>query len=222
MKRIIFSSILFVSILTNGYSQTISEIILDMPDSVIYGMSTDLKEDLISNPTDSIFEIKDHDLYASIKRLSFSEDYMKISTSEVGEIQIKLLPLINDTKIICVVKTVCKGICDSHLSFYSLKWTPIDNDGLYPKPELKWFLKEDVDKDSETFKNAIALVDILPVKLILSKDSESLIAELNIEKYMDEKSYKDLKPFLNDNPKILTWNKTSFKYKGVKTKSANG
>lgn len=212
MNRIIFSIILFTIYACNGYSQTISEVIADMPQSIIWGLATDQKEDLVSNPTDTTaLIIKDNDLYTSIERKSLSESYLNLNTTESGNVQIKLLPLINDSKVICVIKTVCKGFCDSNISFYTPKWIPIDKVGLYPKPELDWFLKTEIDKQSEDFKNAIAMVDILPIKLSLSPNAESLIVELDIQNYMDEKSYNDLKPFLNDTPKILTWDKTSFK-----------
>lgn len=211
MRKTIISIIFTISVLFNGiYAQTITDVIKSMPSSIVWGLSDEEKEDLTSNPTDTTFSITDNDLYEKIIRKELSNDYIHLQTSKVGSIQIKLLPLINDTKIICVVKTVCKDICDSNITFYTPEWKQIEDQQLYPKPILNWFLKVDTDSQNEELINAIAAIDILPIKYILSSGSNTLKVDLDIQKYLDEKSFEKLVPFLSEKPKELNWNKTSF------------
>lgn len=210
MKRITILTILLVTFLLNSYGQTLSEVVKSMPDNIIWGLTAEQKEEILAQNTDSIVTVTGNSLYNKYTRNNISNTFISIQTSDAGNVQIKLLPLINNTNIICVVKTVCKDFCDSNISFYTQDWTEINDKSLFPIPELSWFIKSDIDKYSDEYKNTIAVVDILPIKLNLFPNSNSIQIELNIEKYLDEKSYKALTSFLQNSPKVLEWDRTKF------------
>lgn len=191
--------------------QDIKMVFRTIPKNVIWEMTLEQKEKLLSASEDSLAFVDDSNLYEKIQRTGFSDNFISLKTSDVGSVQIKLLPLVNDSKIICVVKTVCANICDSEIRFYTSSWVPIKQTDLFPKPRIDWFIRKDIDKNSDEYKNALAPLDINPVKLILSPEDDTLKAEYDIKNYLDKGDYEKLKPFIIEGDKVFSWDKISFK-----------
>lgn len=213
MKKII--TILFLSIIpiANAFSQNITEVFLTMPDDIITGLDAESRDRLVADPEDTLMTKVETTIYEGIQRIAISDDFVSINTSTIGNTQIKILPLINHSKIICVVKTICDDICDSDIRFYTTDWQPITGSELFPQKEdiINRFIKEDTDKSGFEYKNAIAPVDMIPVKLILSPNDSNIVAEFHIKDYLSKDDYKLLQPYLNEEVVTLEWNKTSYK-----------
>lgn len=210
MKRFIILlaiSVLSLSVLS---AQDIKAVFTNLPEEIIFGLTAEQKNKLASNPQDSVVIVDDSSIYEEIMRTSISDDYIAIKTSDVGSVQIKLLPLVNDSKVICVVRTACKDICDSQVNFYTTNWDPIEKTSLLPSLPVDWFIKPGTDKNSEQYKDAVSVLDIDPVKMTLSPDNYTLKAELDVENYLNKESYDTLKPYLVDS-KVFIWDKVSFK-----------
>lgn len=213
MKKIVFTIAFIITSVISLPAQEIGSIFLTMPENIIFGLEAAQKDLLVSNPGDTT-EIKvDRGTYGEVKRLAMSSDFISLQTSEVGTTQIKLLPLINDSKIVCVVKTVCgkDSLCDSQIQFYTTKWLPINQGDLFPKKDKDWFIKADADRDTQDFKNAYAALDMNPMKITLSPADNSLTLVYEIEKYLSEEDYKKIEPYLIEEPKIFNWDKSSYK-----------
>lgn len=191
-------------------AQTISSILKSVPDAVLFGVEASEIDQLLVEGLDSTVVVE-NELYRGLKRKNLSDDFISLHTSDSAFLQIRLLPLVNDSKIICVVKTVCASACDSHISFYTPTWKPISKADLYPKIDLNWFFKADADSESQEFKNVIASLDIQFVKLELSGKDENLAVALDLKSYLSKDDYAKLQPFLADTPKFLVWDKVSYK-----------
>lgn len=211
MKKIItiIAATLLFSLSLCG--QTINTVFKTVPNSVLWELSNEQKDKLLREGSDSLAFVEDGNLYERVQRTGFSNSFISLRTSNVGSVQIKLLPLVNDSKIVCVIKTVCSNICDSDISFYTSSWVPIKQTDLFPELRIESFIRQDINKDSDDFKNAITVLDINPIKLALSPDNDTIRAELDIKNYLDSKDYQKLLPFLLENGKTLTWDRTSFK-----------
>lgn len=210
MKKIILAFSLFTLIVFSSSAQEIGKVFLPMPEDIIFGLEASHKEMLLTNPNDTTEIVVDRGTFGELKRLAMSDDFISIKTSEAGTTQIKLLPLINNSKIICVVKTVCGKACDSQIQFYTTKWLPIEQ-SLFPDIDKDIFLKSDIDRNSQEFINAYKALDITPVKMILSPTDNSIKLEYQIKDYLSEEDYKKIQPFLKEEPIMLQWDKTSFK-----------
>lgn len=210
MKRSIFTIAFAIFSLFSISAQDLNSVLSSMPNDIVTGLDATRKDKLIANPQDTSIVIVEREIIGSVKRLAISSDYISLETSGSGTIQIKLLPLINDSKIICVVKTVCGGACDSQIKFFTTKWEPISQD-LFPKKSKDWFIKADADRESQEFKNAYATLDMTPVKLILSPNGTTLEANYEINNYLSEEDYKKIQPFLIEDAKTFEWDKTSYK-----------
>lgn len=210
MKKIIFVIILFLSTLLAS-AQDLSTLILSMPDNIIMGLETDQKLALSGKATDTATVKVQTAIYENIVRTAFNEDYIALKTSDAGTTQIKLLPLINDSKIICVIKTVHGEISDSQISFYTTKWIPIPQTNLLPPKSIDWFLKSGIDRNSQDYINATTVVDILPIELSFKENGDNITATFDIKGYLSERDYQNLQPFLNESPRVFQWDKISYK-----------
>ncbi|NDW10228.1 DUF3256 family protein [Dysgonomonas sp. 520] len=212
MKNKIILLFLFVSFVSSLTAQDITGIVLNAPDNIIFGLSAEEKDKLVAQPKDSAIVSVNNIFQKTTKRLNLSDDYISLQTSEAGTTQIKLLPLVNESKIICVVTTVCGKVCDSKIQFfYSANWTPLENVELFPRLDINTFLEDNIDKNSDDFQNALAVVSMLPVKLVLDADTQDIKAELGIKEYLSETEYNEIEKYLKKDPVTFKWNKISFK-----------
>lgn len=210
MKKILFGISLFFIAGSSVWGQDITTVFSAIPNSVIFGLDADEKDKLLDK-TDTSKLVVESSVYSGIERKAMTDDYISLQTSSSSNIQIKLLPLINDSKIVCVVRTVCGKACDSQVKFYTTSWAGIDNMGLMPLVSINDFISSNADKDSEAFKNAYAALDMNPVKIILSETENTATIESDIKSYLSKDDYEKIEPFLTKEPKILTWNKNEFK-----------
>ncbi|MFT3993297.1 MAG: DUF3256 family protein [Dysgonomonas sp.] len=211
MKKIILTLTILLGNIYSVLAQDINTVFLSVPDSIIFGLEAEHKDRLLANPKDTAKVLVESTFYSRIERKGITDSYIALQTSEAGNIQIKLLPLVNDSKIICVVKTVCGDACDSQIKFYTTKWATIPQTDLFPKPTIDWFIKSDSDRNSQDFQNAVTSLDMNPIKIALSPDNDNISVIYDIKAYLSEEDYKRIQPFLIEEPKILTWDKVSYK-----------
>ena len=210
MKRILLTILAVFTLMGMLSAQDINAVFAKMPRDIVYGLNPDLNEELLENPSDTAKYVSTA-IYEKIKRRALNSEFISLQTSDVGTVEIRLLPLINDSKIICVVKTVDSVIADSQISFYTEKWEPIDAQGLFPEKNIHWFLKSDIDQSTEQFEHAMKALTLLPVKLTLSEDEAVIIADFDAKSFLSIEDYKLVEPFLNKKSKVLKWDKVKFK-----------
>jgi hypothetical protein len=210
MKKFILA--IFISaVAVSASAQDMKDIILTMPESIIYGLEASDKNLLASGLDDTTRMVVNRGRLGQIIRQGVSPDFISLKSSDAGTTEIKLLPLVNESQIICVIKTVCANICDSQIQFYTTRWVPIAQADLFPKVDKEWFLKPGIDKDSQEFRNAYAALDMSPVRMELLPADTSLKVYFGIDKYLNKEDYKKIEPFLIDNPRIFYWDKSSYK-----------
>ena len=214
MKKIL--SALFILLpLISTKAQDIAALVVTMPDNMTIGVTVDQKKELAVAETDSI-EKKVFVINAvgdSIERLAYSDDYISLKTSDAGTLQIKLLPLVNNTNIVGVITTVCGDLCDSRIDFYTTSWQPLGKSTLFPTINKDSFLKKDIDRNSVDYVNASAPVDLTPVTYNFSEKDKNITVEYQLENYLAADDYKAIQPYLNTEPKIFEWNKFAYKEK---------
>ena len=214
MKKIL--SALFILLpLISTKAQDIAALVVTMPDNMTIGVTVDQKKERAVAETDSI-EKKVFVINAvgdSIERLAYSDDYISLKTSDAGTLQIKLLPLVNNTNIVGVITTVCGDLCDSRIDFYTTSWQPLDKSTLFPTINKDSFLKKDIDRNSVDYVNASAPVDLTPVTYNFSEKDKNITVEYQLENYLAADDYKAIQPYLNTEPKIFEWNKFAYKEK---------
>ena len=210
MKKIIIAFLLLLPLSGMIAQNNLASVFLDTPSDILFGLDKTQKEILLSDHEDSVF-ISDHMLYDEMRRLSISDDYISLQTSVVGNTQIKLLPLINNSNIICVVKTVCGKMCDSQIAFYTMEWEKIVQTDLFPRISADRFMRTDIDATDQNYRNAVAALDLCPLTITLSPDEDTAAVGYDIKNHLSEKDYNLLQPFLTEKTKVLIWDKAGFK-----------
>jgi hypothetical protein len=186
-------------------------VFIAMPDRYIPQLESAWRKDLV-------------DLYGSGKEarlkntmngysqlIKLTSDYLLLQTTERSIVEMKLLPLVNNTYIICMVTTVNAPASDSRINFYTTEWVPLAVSDLIAPVSADWFIKEDADKDSDAYKDAIAHLDMDLIKYQLSPDNQTLEALYTTPSYLSPEERAGITPFLKDTPKVYTWEKFQFR-----------
>ena len=207
MKRyiilFILSSITFLS-----YGQTINELFKSMPNEYLPAFSEANKTMLL---VDSSLSVIPYSL-GEIERLEYTDTFLSLRTSEVGTMQIKTLPLVNNTQIIALIKTVCSSdVCDSNIRFFTNEWEEIQKSNILPTISPNMFFDES-KTDTPGFKWAVLQIDIYPLQFNFKDGGNNLQATFNIKNHLSPQDSIKIEPYLVKEKIDLTWNKSTFVY----------
>lgn len=203
MRKIYF---LYFALLSSTliYGQKINEVFNAMPENMLPGFSAANKTMLLVDTASSVIPYP----LGTIELTGYSDDFLSIKTSSVGTMQIKLLPLINNSKIICVIKTVCGNFCDSDIQFYDTNWQLLDKNPLMPALSAALFLDNSAENMFD-FKEAVAKADMTPISMRLEPDNKNLTLSYQILDYLSKEDAQAIEPFIRQK-RLLTWNKSRF------------
>lgn len=56
-----------------------------------------------------------------------TNDYLLLQTTERSTVEMKLLPLVNNTYVVCMISTVNGPVPDSRIEFFTTNWEPFGN-----------------------------------------------------------------------------------------------
>ena len=210
MKRLIFS-ILICAFAFGVKAQEMDALFVSMPDSNIPQLENAWRKDLID-----LYKFgKEARLkntmngFSTLKKLT--SDYLLLQATERSTIEMKLLPLVNNTNVICMVKTVNGPVADSQVDFFTTEWEPLAASDLFTPVSADWFIKEDADKNSTAFLDATSRLDMDLIQYSLSPDNLTLTATYTTPLYLSREDRKNVTPFIKESPKVYTWEKFHFK-----------
>jgi hypothetical protein len=147
--------------------------------------------------------------YSQLQQLT--DNYLMLRVTERSVVELKMLPLINHTYIICMVTTIEGPAPDSRVSFYTTEWQRLDPSALFTPVPPEWFLNDPGEADSDAFRDAIARLDMHLIKYRLSPEDLTLTAIYATPLYLNEEERQKTLPFLKENPKVYTWNRSCFR-----------
>lgn len=207
MKRYIIL-LLLSSITFYSSGQTINELFKSMPSEYLPAFSEANKTMLL---VDSSLSVIPYPL-GEIERLEYTDTFLSLKTSEVGTMQIKILPLVNNTQIVALIKTVCSSnVCDSDIRFFTNEWEEIQKSNILPTIPPSMFFNE-TKRDTPGFKWAVSQIDIYPLQLQFKDGGNNLQATFNIKKHLSQQDAMKIEPYLAKETIDLTWNKSTFVY----------
>lgn len=210
MKRLIFS-ILICMLALGSKAQDMAAVFISMPDQNIPQLENAWRKDLV----DLYKSGKEARLkntmngFSALKNLTF--DYLLLQVTDRSTVEMKLLPLVNNTNVICMVKTVNGPVPDSRIEFFTTEWEPLTASDLFTPVEADWFIKEDADKNSTAFLDAASRLDMDLIQYSLSPENLTLTATYTTPQYLSLEDRKIVTPFIKEAPKVYTWEKFHFK-----------
>ena len=210
MRTVVLIVVGFLGSLT-GWAQDMKSVFLTMPDFMTPLLTKVNKEDFVDFlASDMKAEVRNRfDNPAEMKVLT--EDYVLMQTSAVGTLEMKLLPVNDSTKVVCMVKTVCASACDSEIYFYTSDWSrELDKKEYLQLPDAGAF---SLPKDSLSEEDVLVRkkADMHLVKASLSKDNSTLTLVYTTPDYLNQEDKDKMLPLLNQNPVMFEWKDGMFR-----------
>ena len=209
MRRLLFV-LVFTGWVMAGLSQKIEEAFINMPDEMIIQLEEAWRKGLVDLYKSGKSATLDNMMLGKSTMKHLTDDYLLLQLTKYSTVEMKLLPLVNNTFIICMITTVSAPVADSHVSFYTTEWQPLPAAQLYDPVTEEWFWKEDVDRSSHQFMDARALLNIFLFKYSLSPDAPTLTCEYMTPAWLDEESRAKVMPLLKESPKKYEWKLNRF------------
>ena len=192
-------------------AQNMKSVFVAMPDSVTPLLTKVNREDCIDF-LDSNMKAVVKNRFGNVAEMKvLTDDYVLMQTSEVGTLEMKLLPLADSTKVICMVKTVNVPVADSSVRFYTSDWSQqLDVKEFLQLPSMDaFFLPDDSLKDEAILTRKKA--DMHLMKAQLSKEDTSLTFTYTTPDYLNEEDREKLLPHLRKEPIELRWSEGKFR-----------
>ena len=192
-------------------AQNMKSVFVAMPDSVTPLLTKVNREDCIDF-LDSNMKAVVKNRFGNVAEMKvLTDDYVLMQTSEVGMLEMKLLPLADSTKVICMVKTVNVPVADSSVRFYTSDWSQqLDVKEFLQLPSMDaFFLPNDSLKDEAILTRKKA--DMHLMKAQLSKEDASLTFTYTTPDYLNEEDREKLVPHLRKEPIVLRWSEGKFR-----------
>ena len=210
MKRFLLTILLCVFV-WGMKAQQMDAIFVVMPDQYVPQLENAWRKDLIDlYNTGKEAKLKNTmNGFSMLKKLT--DDYLLLQVTDRSTVEMKLLPLVNDTYVVCMITTVYGPVPDSQIEFFTTDWKPLEAADLYTPVPADWFIKDDADKNSISFTEATTRLDMDLRKYSLSSDNQTLTVEYTTPQYLSQAERKRVEPFLKNTPKVYTWEKFHFK-----------
>jgi len=190
-------------------AQDAAHLFHSMPDAMLLPIDSMQRLKL----TDAYNEGKSAQLINSLndttRLLSLSDQYLLLQMGN-ATIEMGLLPMINDSKVVCLIKTVCAPVCDSRLEFYTVEWKKLDSKLFINLVTDRWFLKDEVDPDDVGFGSIAAVVSIPLMQYNLNPDDFSLSQTYTSPQLLSAENRGKSANYFKDEPRKYTWNKIKF------------
>ena len=192
-------------------AQDMKSVFIAMPDSIVPLLTQVNKEDCVDF-LDSNMKAEVTTRFGGTAEMKvLTEDYVFLQTTPSSTLEMKLLPVNDSTKVVCMVKTVCASACDSEIHFYTSDWKgKIAVGDFLQKPEQEAFY---LPNDSVTEESVLIRkkADMHLMKASLSKEDASLTFIYTTPEYLNKEDKEKLESYLRKEPVVLKWQDGKFR-----------
>lgn len=193
------------------FAQDMKVVFVSMPDSILPLLTKVNKEDCVDFlACDMKAEVKNR--FGRTTELKvLTDEYLFLQTTPNSSMELRLFPVNDSTKVICMVKTVCASACDSEVHFYTSDWTQklLTTDFLSKPVGDAFYLQADSTDEEYALIRKEANVHLM--KAALSKEDVSLTFIYTTPDYLSKESREKLAPYLRKEPIVLRWQEGKFR-----------
>lgn len=141
-------------------------------------------------------------------------DYLEVRLSESSREEMKLLPLNDSVKVVCVVRTYWGPVADSEVRFYDTDWHELPVSRFIDLPAEDRFYKQPfTETAADSVRNLCLHADMYLKEMRLSETMQSLSVTYTTPDYMDKETAGKLKSYLIGKPLLYVWSDGKFKEK---------
>lgn len=209
MKKFISTCLLIYICSFTLQAQTAVEVFNQIPAEIPLTLTSENRLDLVDLYNAKREAIVKNPLGDSCTLVKLTNDYLQLQWDN-NTLDFIMLPMINDSKLICLIHTTCAPICDSRIEFYSTNWKKLDSEALITLVDKSWFIKEGTDINDQRVHNALIPLDIDLMQFQYDPENLELSQHYNTPEYISVEEKKTVEVFLKTEPKKFKWNKTRF------------
>jgi hypothetical protein len=208
--KIFLAVMIGVVLPTKTFAQDMKTLFTNMPDSLAPQLEEAWRKDLIDLFQSGKTARLKNTMEGFSELQALTSDYLRLRTTDRSVMELKRLPLINNTYVICMIITVEGLAPDSRMQFFTTEWERLDGVGSSLNLSVADFLKADADTDAVAYKDAVARLDMDLMKYSLSPDNYTLTVAYSTPLYLNANEREAVSPFLKSEPVVYTWNRTAF------------
>lgn len=195
----------------SAFAQDMKSVFVSMPDSVAPLLTKVNKEDCVDFLAyDMKAEVKNR--FGGTTELKvLTDDYLFLQITKNSSMEMKLLPVNDSTKVVCMVKTVCASACDSEVHFYTSDWMQkLSTADFLSRPAGDAFFLP-ADSVDEEYRLIRKEANVHLMKASLSKGDGSLTFKYMTPDYLNKENKEKLEPYLRKEPVVLKWQEGKFR-----------
>ena len=192
-------------------AQNMKSVFVSMPDSIAPLLTQTNKEDCIDFLDSKMKAEVTNRLGGKSEMTLLTEDYVFVQMTPNSTLEMKLLPVNDSTKVVCMVKTVCASACNSDIKFYASDWSKKLEDGdflLKPSADAFFLLNDTLPEEGVLIRKK---ADMHLMKASLSKDDASLSFICTTPDYLNKEDREKLLPYLRKEPIVFRWQDGKFR-----------
>ena len=208
MRRVIVTLLICVFALGMN-AQDMTSVFTVMPDQYIPQLENAWRKDLVDLYTSGKESRLKNTMNGFSTLQKLTNDYLLLQTTERSTVEMKLLPLVNNTYVVCMISTVNGPVPDSRIEFFTTNWEPLATSDLFTQPTSDWYIKQGIDKKDEAYQEAASHLDMDLIQYRLSPDDQTLTAIYTTPQYLSQEAREKIEPYLSE-PKVYTWQKYHF------------
>lgn len=143
--------------------------------------------------------------------LTLTDDYLWLKQTSASTVAMKLLPVNDSVRVVCVVQTYEGPAADSKVAFYDTGWKQLDaSDYLTLPAEDEFYEVPSSEAQKDSLANARAFADMYLLKAELDEKTAGIRFTYTTPDYLDKETAGKLRPFLRKEPVELVWKEGKF------------
>jgi hypothetical protein len=190
-------------------AQTVEKVFTSMPKSMLPTLTEINRLELTELYKDGLTAAVENQMGDSCFLVRMTDDYLQIQEDK-SSLELIVLQMVNDSKVVCLIRTVCAPACDSHLEFYTVHWKKLNADVFITPAGEKQFIKDGINLNEQKVRNALIPLDISLMQFRYDPDRHRLLQYYNTPQYLSANDREKAAPYLKDAPVVFKWNQTRF------------
>ena len=203
MKRLYLIYILCLCCWLGGRAQELRSLFVAMPDSVLPLLTKTNRMDCIDF-LDSNMKAEVKNRFNNTSELKvLTKDYLELQLTSQSSVEMKLLPMNDSVKVVCMVHTVCGPVCDSEITFYDTQWKQLPSKNFITLPEVDRFYY--LNTNEESYATVRKAADMYLMKANLSSEASTLTFIYTTPDYLSKEDREKLELYLRKEPIVYQW-----------------
>lgn len=203
MKRLYLIYVLCMCCWLGSRAQELRSLFVAMPDSVLPLLTKTNRMDCVDF-LDSNMKAEVKNRFNNTSELKvLTKDYLELQLTSQSSVEMKLLPLNDSVKVVCMVHTVCGSACDSEITFYDTQWKQLLAKNYITLPEVDRFYY--LNTNDESFIVGRRVADMNLMKANLSSEASTLTFIYTTPEYLSKEDKEKLELYLRKEPVVYQW-----------------